>query len=117
MVIQRQVMLLARSLWLVTLLSASTSSVALAGAPCLPKSLFPKDAAPQLDLGLVAGAPVLCAYADYDKGGLTGCKNRGSVAILDGKQLTEKQADQAEGVREGRMGDTGVCGEPASSSS
>ncbi len=63
-------MLLARSLCAVTLLS---SAPALAGAPCLPKALFPKEAAPQLDLGLVAGAPVLCAHADSDKGGLTGC--------------------------------------------
>lgn len=67
-------MLLARSLGLASVvLSTAVSSSAFAGAPCLPKAWFPKESPPQLDLGLVAGAPVLCAHADYEHAGLLGC--------------------------------------------
>ncbi len=63
-------MLLARSVVVVTVMS---SVPAFAGAPCLPRALFPKGAdVPKLDLGLVAGAPVLCAY-DEPKPGVIGC--------------------------------------------
>ncbi len=67
-------MRLARSLRLASVLvSTAVSSSAFAGAPCLPKAWFSKESAPRLDLGLVAGAPVLCAHADYEHAGLLGC--------------------------------------------
>jgi hypothetical protein len=50
-------------------------SFAAADPACLPKALFPKDvsSAAELDLGLVAGVPTLCAAGDYDHGGMLGC--------------------------------------------
>lgn len=50
-------------------------SVASADRACLPRSVFanPDSYVPGLDLGLVDGAPVLCAPAEGESGGMVGC--------------------------------------------
>ncbi|MGE0856794.1 MAG: hypothetical protein AB7L18_11960, partial [Hyphomicrobiaceae bacterium] len=52
---------------------------------CLPMSLFPQEqdaVPPAIDLGLVRGAPVLCAHGNYETGGLIGCW---SIDVAAGK--------------------------------